>query len=124
MRIITIIIFLITNFTEASVIEVNYKLLNYKIDYNETYIQYTSSDVDLSLENKACNEHILKSFRIQMKKILKDDFLVKNSAETYSIKIDEVKKYDQLSSSRGQFLSSFHDYFSKLKIEESLSCRN
>ena len=117
-----IMIFLILGTAEATIVEVNYRLLEYKIDFKNDYILYTSSDTNLSIQKKTCNEHILNSFRIQMKQIFKDNFLEKKIPNSYSLIIDGVKKYDSLGSARAQFFSNFHDYFKQVKIEEYLSC--
>lgn len=117
-----LIIFLIAGSVEAKIIEVNYKLLNYKFIFDTEHVSYTSSNVDLSLKKKDCNAHILKSFNVQMKRILKEDFNNKYIPNSYSVRVDGVIKYDLYSTERALFFSNFHDYFKKLKIEESLSC--
>lgn len=114
-------LFLIAH-VEAKVVEVNYRLLQYKIDYDLEHVNYTSLNVDLSLKKKNCNKHIIKSFNIQMKKILNEDYSNSYFANSYSIQDDGVKKYDSLTSPRALFFSDFHNYFKQLKIEESLNC--
>lgn len=118
----TLILFLLATQVDAKIIEVNYKLHSYKVDYDLEHVNYTSLNVDLSLKKKNCNKHILKSFNIQMKKNLSGDFSNSFFANSYSIEEGGIKKYDSLTSSRGQFFSNFHNYFKQLKIEESLNC--
>lgn len=116
-------IFFISLTVEAKVVEVNYKLKTFKVDFDNEQVVYTAKDVHLTLKKKACNEHILKSFRIQMNRVLEGDFKNSRFSNSYSVKVDKVMKYDSLASPRAQFFSDFHGYFEQLKIEESLSCQ-
>lgn len=107
----------------AKTVEINYRNFNYKIDYNEKEATYTAPHTELSLKAKECNKHILKEFKSKMDAYLRGDFLTKSTDQSYSLTIDNSKKYDLLISKRGIFFSNFDNYFKTLKVEEKLNCK-
>ena len=107
----------------AKEVAVKHKMHNYKVIYDEKNIIYRSSYTELSLKLKDCNAHIVKEFNSKMNAYLKGDFLATEGNESYSIMIDNLKKFDSLESNRAQFFANFDEYFKTLKVEEHLNCK-
>lgn len=113
---------IISTTLQAKVVQVNYKNFNYKVDYNETRVIYTAPQTELSFKEKLCNKHIIKEFKSKMDAHLRGDFLTKQSEQTYTLVIDDSKKFDLFTSKRGLFFAKFDEYFKTLKVEETLNC--
>lgn len=113
---------LLSTTLEARTVQIQYKNFNYKVDYAESRVVYTSSNTELTLNEKQCNKHIIKELKSKMDAHLRGDFLTKESEQTYSLTIDGSKKFDLFTSTRGLFFGDFHEYFKTLKAEENLSC--
>jgi hypothetical protein len=108
---------------KATEIQVTHKLFTYKIHIDPQEINYHSSNIELSLKKKSCNEHIIKAAESKLKNYLSKEFLNLPAANSYLLIIDNIKKYDLYTSKRAAFFANFDAYFKTLKIEEQLSCK-
>lgn len=109
-------------FLNAREIKVDSPHFQYQIEYDKNHILYSTKYTKLSLKKNNCNDFIFKRVRSSIENFAQKEFLRKETRDSYSIQIDQEKKYDLLKSDSGAFFSQFDNYFKTLKIEEKLNC--
>lgn len=113
-----IILYIVFNL-QAKTIGLQYKNLNSQIIFEDKIIVFKDKQTYLSLDKKACNEHLFNKSHAVMNTLLKESF---PKSGDLNIFIDGQKFYENSTSKRGLFFIKFNDMIKILKYEEMLNC--
>lgn len=95
---------------------------SYLVGNSSDLITFKSHDVDLSINRKKCNAHIMDRFSRDFKKLTLKPFLSSSRPGFIEVKINGIKSFEPKQSERGIALANMYEDFKKMKIEDQLSC--
>lgn len=115
---------------EEKTLKVSTALKHFTVTYNENRVAVKGHQVDLNLDRKECNAHIIKRFNKETDSFIKDflkkrekNRLVEKAAiDTVEVQIQGKGYFTPSSSSIGRIALYFPQEILRMKWEEKLNC--
>lgn len=97
--------------------------LKYKLAFDDNKLVYQNEVMDISLQKKECNRHIIERMNKKLNHFLEQPFLDDTRPGFLKITLDKKVGYEPRFGDRAIFLIQINQEIKKLKIEESFNCK-